>query len=172
MPKTVESHEVDFSQIGLIAAICQELHLQTRRAFRGRDLATLPRQVNAIITASNSILDELKRPYRPSTPGCGFTAWVLSDDVGLSSEFTARYIMGDRQMENYTPKDSADFGRCLKMLEACPGLKACMDRMKLASDEWRRLIEDWTELERLYATNSEGCSKRISALLAPAGQEP
>ena len=169
MPKRpIDSHEVPFSQIELIAAVCKALGRQTNVAFRGCELMTLPRQMNAIINAADSILAELARPYRPSSPGIGFMNWIGTDDRGLSSEFMARYLLGHNQPEVHFPRDADDFGRCLKMLEACPDLAESAPKVGNASTEWTLLVEEWATLEQLYATDRSECSKRIEILIKRA----
>jgi len=130
------------SQVELIAAIAK--HLDSKGV---KDV--LPRQMNAIIKAADGIIRELERPFRQADEGAGLDSWLASDDTGLSSVFMAS-VLGGFSRPYAHPYDPGDFGRCVRLLSAVPEFRPRIADMASASPEWKRLVESWDELERLY----------------------
>jgi hypothetical protein len=58
--------------------------------------------------------------------------------------------MGSLGQECATPADSADFGRCVGLLEAVPELRPHLHLMSSVSATWGRLVARWDHLESLY----------------------
>lgn len=140
----------------------------------GPDAAILPRQFNVIVSAADSIVAEMERPYREAKPGCGYREWCESDDTGLSSKYladilwSAAKIMDDKAEDSvevmkefckklhgrgdkfHYPRDSGDFGRCVKMLDSDIRLRENLHWMSQAPSPWPSLIAKWDVLEQLY----------------------
>lgn len=138
-------------QIDLVGAIQQ--HLQHEEGITH----ILHRDMKAIIDAANLIVAEFEKPERPAVPGMGLAAWLVSDHTGLSSRRMASRLSATRYMpeaEPAYPRDPADFGRCLGLLEACPELRDRLPRMADDGPEWAALVEHWDELEALWREES------------------
>jgi hypothetical protein len=138
------------SQIDLIAYITRFL---ARRGHKDVNV----RQINAIIEGANFIVAAFAVPHQPAAAGMGLARWLASDDTGLSSECLARHLaplagidvpVGGRG--THYPHDPADFGRCLRLLEAVPELHTHLARAADISRQWAALVARWEELEGLY----------------------
>src|SRR3990167_7538963 len=116
------------SQLDLISAIGK--HLEKRHG----KIVAVPRQFNAIIAAANLIVEAFDQEPVMATPGMGKEAWINSDDIGVSSMYTAFVLCppaGGGQARYYPefpeyphPKNPQDFGRCVRLIEAVPELRA------------------------------------------------
>lgn len=74
--------------------------------------------------------------------------WLLSRDTGASSRSIVENAMGLSNADRCYPVDVYDFGRCYRMLKACPSVK--VDVMHRVSPVWARLVTGWVELTRCY----------------------
>jgi hypothetical protein len=147
------------SQVRLVAAIAREL---ARQGFADLNV----RQLNAVIEAADEIMREVGHAHVPSVPNSGLRAWLASDDTGMSSRAMAGRLaplIGERAPASWItdhPHDPADFGRCVRLLEAVPGLREHLPAMADVSPVWGRLVAVWGELEALYREE------------APSGEAP
>jgi hypothetical protein len=146
------------SQIELISAIFTELDRQDVKSL-------VPRQTNAIIRCVNEIIREIEIEPVSATPGMGLTAWLNSDDVGLSSRYMAAVLSGRFFAENHYPRDADDFGRCVRLLDAVPGFRDRLPEMHEHGAEWSRLVRYWNKAEDRYR---EGDLKACNDLVAAA----
>lgn len=143
-------------------------------------IALLPRQMNAVIAAADSILAELQTPERTVRPGMGLSAWLASDCTGASSLYMAHYLANHWGKDSHRyayPHDSGDFGRCLGLLDAVPELREKLAGMAETGREWAALIGAWDELEALHDCGEfQVLSDRIYELtpvrLVPMDQVP
>jgi hypothetical protein len=117
------------------------------------------RQFNAILRAADDVLEELKRPHAAATPGMGMEAWLACDDRGDSSNAIAVHLaplihrrspIVPWNTGKSHPIDPADFGRCVRLLEAEPLLRPHFPKMAKVSPQWAALVAVWDELEALY----------------------
>jgi hypothetical protein len=117
------------------------------------------RQYNAIISAANSLADVLNKPHETAKENMGLEAWLLSDEVGMSSKFLAFKLSGSPlAMTGYEhPYDAADFQRCRKMLDAIPELKSRLNLVASESKVWAGLIEEWDLICQLI--DDDKCSE-------------
>ena len=77
--------------------------------------------------------------------------WLVSGETGMSSECMAMWLAFGRVAERgCAPGDPADFDRCLRLLEAAPGLRELLPRMADVSREWEKLVRHWGELESVH----------------------
>lgn len=158
---------VRLDQIRLVTAIVDEMARQGIKQAH-------PRFVNAAIDAANSIVRECSRPIVLASAGMGLTAWLASDDTGMSSRFMAHYIAswssgwpaGVERPEYAHPHDPADFARCLRLLDAVPEFRAHVHKMAGAGGQWPGLVKEWSRLEELYREEapSGNCPKLYAAM--------
>ena len=73
--------------------------------------------------------------------------WMAAGDTGISSETMAAHLTGRRRSWPSYPHDPADLGRCLRLLEAVPELRARLPQMATLSPEWAALVARWDEVE-------------------------
>lgn len=88
----------------------------------------------------------MEAPMRPEE-------WIVSDDTGISSVSIWCVMMGvtpGQRRGNCPPSDPSDFGRCYRLLEKFPHWKPRLAEVAVVNDEWTKLIENWSECERLY----------------------
>ena len=76
--------------------------------------------------------------------------WLAGSDTGLSSKAIWRFMVHGKTKGADVPWDSADFGRCHRLLLRFPKWRERLHEMAVIG-EWRPLVEAWPELEKLYA---------------------
>lgn len=79
--------------------------------------------------------------------------WFTSGDTGVSSETIASIALGRTEPARYhwdTPSDGGDFGRCYRLLQAIPELRAALPLVVELCPKWGPLVEVWDELTALY----------------------
>ena len=158
-------------QMRLVADI---LDLLYRHGVKNANL----RQMNAVVTAANTICDEMEKPHVLSTPNMGLEQWLQSDDTGLSSlamtwqlfnEPENRHMVGSVKSsgdKTEHPHDPADFGRCYRFLKAVPEATKRLDRMRTVSAVWDRFIDNWSKMTYLYERDiSAGYSDELYELM-------
>jgi len=88
-------------------------------------------------------------------------AWAIGSDTGLSSRaMVQRIVIGGRPEPGDYPRDPADLGRCLRLIEAVPTLLIDLHMMRDVSPEWAGMVKAWSELKELYEAE------------APSGRAP
>lgn len=91
--------------------------------------------------------------------------WMAGDYTGSSSKTIAHVLSGVPQSSScvgYTPYDSADFGRCVQLLEIFPEWHARLPEVAAAYPKWRPIVARWDELSRLwYAGDFATCSRTL-----------
>jgi hypothetical protein len=100
----------------------------------------------------------------PAAHGSGLSAWLAGPDVGMSSRFMARHLLGKATVpvpdrpgawrdwvdQIYYPLDASDLRRCFKLIEAVPELAPRIGEMSAVSAEWGRIVSVWRDCEKLY----------------------
>jgi hypothetical protein len=76
--------------------------------------------------------------------------WIVSRDTGVSSETIWSVMMGVKPRWAGVPLDVDDFGRCVRLLTVVPEFRPRIHEVTLVYPEWKPLIDNWGELERLY----------------------
>lgn len=145
----------EFSQPELIGAILKWIDR--------RGIKTLSsRKMNAVIAGANTIIEAIDQPDVMASPGMGLAAWLRSDDTGLSSLYMAWTLapLAGRSVpfsEHFTngspwPHDPADFGRCVRLLDAVPELRPHIAELTrtVHPAPWQRIAAEWDALEALY----------------------
>lgn len=152
------------SQIDLVNAIIR--HLAEEQGVS----AFLQRDFQAVISAADLIVNELRKPEQVTSPGIGLEAWLRSDHTGLSSLWMARVLTDcpkprELQLADFAwPHDPADFKRCLTLLAACPELRERLPIMAEGGPQWATLVEHWDELEALFREEQpSGCAPKLMA---------
>lgn len=77
-------------------------------------------------------------------------AWFGNGKTGASSKAMALAAAGINSDKTDHPFDPSDFNRCLLLVEAVPEIRDHFDRIAALSTTWRRFIENWDELERVF----------------------
>ncbi|TNV22107.1 hypothetical protein FH968_04320 [Buttiauxella sp. B2] len=135
-----------FNQIALISAITEELN---------RQQPELPAddRMNVIIKAANDICAEYSRELVVASRGMGLTAWLASDDTGLSSKFMASVLSyGHFTAPNNYPRDPDDFGRCMRLVQAVPEFKGLIHLLVDHGPEWEAVANNWERWVELYSS--------------------
>lgn len=115
--------------------------------------------------------------------------WLGGRDTGLSSAAIALTALG-AMPKGYVghpdhPHDAGDFGRCYRLLQACPEARVGLDRLgRDGGFAWQKLVPRWSEIEAAYLHDkrlSESgkivmkadwkCCKLIQKIILPMGQE-
>lgn len=153
------------NQMSLISAISAELSRQVP------NMPFEPRFYNRIVSAANSICDELSTPVVKASDGMGLTAWLASDDVGMSSKYMAAVLSGKFTADFAYPHDPSDFGRCLRMIRACPEFEGLIHRMCSKGRQWEAVANNWEEWAKLYdiaAASPDGKATELYRLMKEA----
>lgn len=135
------------NQIELVFAIMKELDRQGVKEF-------VPRWMEACIDAANSIIREIGIEPTQSKDGMGLSAWLRSDDTGMSSAFMAHVLAAGPMKKPEHPHDPADFGRCYRFLRAVPEARRSLAKMAAHGKVWAALVAHWPELEGLWELES------------------
>lgn len=94
--------------------------------------------------------------------------WLASGDRCSAAETIFTHLTGVdalRGSQPTHPVDTAAFGRCRKLLEACPQVAESFTGMRFVSPYWRALIAEWDDMSRLM--DSEAPNWRIHRGTAP-----
>jgi hypothetical protein len=147
---------IQINQIQLVAAIAKEID----RQHPGTGVES--RCFNTIILAANSICQEFAKPVVKASDGMGLTAWLASDDTGLSSLYMASKLTGMFEAKYAYPRDPTDFGRCLRLVEAVPELESKIRDMSQHGNGWAVVAAHWYEWSEVYST---GDGERLYRLM-------
>lgn len=95
-------------------------------------------------------------------------AWMDGTDTGMSSKSLAREAAGIPEREISHPHDTADLGRCLRLIARIPEVRAAVDGLAAKDAYWKALAPEWDRLTRLYidATATEKWKPVYSAMRA------
>ncbi len=191
--ETEEDEEPDgVTQIGLIAAICDDLDSMQP------GISMDPSQLNAVVAAANTIMTALGKtcivpstafltspPVPSPTPvpvptlEILYLTWLESGDTGQSSKYLARHLVvpaglgfvsgvGVSDCRPHAPCDAADIGRCIRMLDAIPELRPhlvpTMTEL-MHGHAWNAIARNWDQLETWYKDEPTGKSYRINRWL-------
>lgn len=139
------------NQISLITAITEELN---------RQIPGLPAdgRMNVIIKAANDICDEYSRELVTASAGMGLEEWLNSDDTGSSSLYMAWCLSGGqfghwhgrKQPERAYPRDPADLGRCIRLIDAVPEFGGKIPEMADRGHEWMAVTTNWAQWVELH----------------------
>ncbi len=99
--------------------------------------------------------------------------WLLGGDTGTSSKTILSVMCGVKISSAFgpsVPHDSADFGRCHRLLMLFPEWRQRLPEVSFEYPIWRPLIESWDSLEADYKAAKSGDDRhklydRIQALI-------
>lgn len=99
----------------------------------------------------------------PSSPSLSSTdlraiaEWLIGPNTGTSSKFMAATVIAALggggiadPMSGHTPRDAADLGRCIRLIERVPGVRSFLPVLRQASPVWRAYVDAWDELTALW----------------------
>jgi hypothetical protein len=76
--------------------------------------------------------------------------WMAGTDSGASSESLASCHLGLTPRFGWMePADSADFGRCYRLLVRFPEVRSCVDKLAQKHTGWAKLAPIWDELMQM-----------------------
>lgn len=96
-------------------------------------------------------------------------AWMTGDYTGASSTTIAHVLSGVSQstpcLRGSTPFDSADFGRCVQLLEIFPEWRNRLHEVAAVYPKWGPIVFRWDELAQLwYDKNYRECTRELLAI--------
>ena len=117
----------------------------------------------AVVAAERKLAEYERGPVAPHL--AAYYEWAAGPDSGLSSQAIVQVLTGARVLGSWdashrTPRDPSDFGRCHRMLQRFPELRARLHEISATRPEWTGLVEHWDELTALYEEE------------APSGEAP
>ncbi|MDP8648028.1 hypothetical protein [Serratia marcescens] len=88
--------------------------------------------------------------------------WFVSRDTGISSETMAAIHLGAEKGRFNPPLDPSDFGRCYRLLEKAPSIRASFSRIGQLCPAFKPLLDNWDELCDLFKQEaSSGRAPRL-----------
>ena len=75
--------------------------------------------------------------------------WFAGDDTGLSSKHMATVAVGNKGSGHH-PLDPGDLGRCIRLVEHVPSIRATFPAIAASSPKWAIVIAHWDELVALF----------------------
>ena len=81
--------------------------------------------------------------------------WLCNGkNKGISSEAMAAAFLDKTPEDRFGfgnhPSDPSDFNRCLLLLKIAPEAKNHMDKIAALSDTWKKLVDNWDDLEKCF----------------------
>ncbi|MFC5353578.1 hypothetical protein [Azospirillum himalayense] len=95
--------------------------------------------------------------------------WFIYGETGTSSRTMAMHLTGRKgKGRSFShPSDGGDLGRCLKLLEFVPELRARLPQMAEVSPYWSALVARWDELERCHRDDPKSIYPLMRSILDP-----
>lgn len=95
-------------------------------------------------------------------------SWLAGDDTGASSKALAHAAAGVPGKDQSHPHDPSDLGRCIRLIEAVPTVRAAVDTLAATGAYWKALAPKWDELTALYHAERQSgtCPKTYDAMRA------
>lgn len=94
--------------------------------------------------------------------------WYRSNDTGISSETIFEVMTGIPVKRHSVPWDSADFGRCYRLLLLMPEWRSRMHEVAEAHPSWAGLVDAWDRLDELYEMKSIGLPAALQRAYHPS----
>lgn len=120
--------------------------------------------------------DNTRRKPPEHLPIILFADWLVNGQTGLSSMSIVSHVTGNPchgffngLPNDFAPYDYGDFDRCMRLIKAVPLVRPHLHVMRDVSDEWKRIIDRFDELETAYKdTDGEDADsrRRFSTLLS------
>ena len=156
----------------MTAVITTDTAPNTRRAMKAENRATADYAICDECWSKNQptispVTLDLEKPLHERV-----LLWMACGDTGCSSETLVQRLSGIVNPKNTDPNhpyDRADFGRCVRALEALPELRTRLHDAEDLSSTWALIIQKWDHLETLYRSNDSqdkrSCDQAISEIL-------
>ncbi len=74
-------------------------------------------------------------------------AWAASGSTGASAKCIAAHLAGFGKVDGSYPLDAGDFGRCERLLEMVPSLRADFAAMATVNAYWFQLAHKWEQIK-------------------------
>ena len=89
--------------------------------------------------------------------GPNHSDWLLSCDTGSSSKTIYSVLAGRPEAlasigGPCVPRDSSDFGRCLRLIERFPPYRGRLGEVVVRYPKWKPFVDRWNEMAALYKT--------------------
>lgn len=97
-----------------------------------------------------------------TTTPADLTEWLSSGSTGASAESIAAHLAGHGSQWGDYPHDADDFGRCERLLDLVPSLRADLHRMAEVNAYWAALVPHWDDIR-----NSKHRSALIQIIIGP-----
>ena len=102
-----------------------------------------------LIVPPEKVQPLITRVDAPVTHEQALLKWLSGLDTGLSSSAIALRALGLKSAERWAyPQDNNDFGRCYRLLQACPFIDIKI--MEKVSPIWAQLVRIWNALTKMY----------------------
>lgn len=72
--------------------------------------------------------------------------WLAGNDTGVSSKSLAFEYLGTANSRIDCPRDPADLGRCLRLIEAVPDIRKCVDSLADKHPRWALAAKVWDKI--------------------------
>ena len=161
IPPTLQVNHIDHAP--------QELTLDQTSTMRHKTASNLVHgYYNATSIQQKALLQAIKqwtmdhknhppahRPPSSPTTNRQILAWFLTGQVGPSSKTIVHAtVFGNPSHPPQTPADHSELGRCLKLLEQCPGARAGIQTLAAHIDSWDNIADYWEILTTLHRQES------------------
>jgi len=97
--------------------------------------------------------------------------WITGSDTGTSSKTIWSVMMGTRLDHSGRPYDSADFGRCYRLLKSVPEWKHRLSEVSDRYKEWIPIIREWGRIEEAYLLDIQDNGRRSYDILKSLDDE-
>jgi hypothetical protein len=74
-------------------------------------------------------------------------AWAMSGTTGASATSIAVHLSGLGKQDGSYPHDASDFGRCERLLDMVPELRADFSKMAEVNRYWAALVPAWEKIK-------------------------
>ncbi|MGB0818212.1 MAG: DUF2312 domain-containing protein [Candidatus Puniceispirillaceae bacterium] len=100
--------------------------------------------------------------------------WLENGDKGASSKCIYNFFMTGEVDSCAYPHDSADFGRCLVLVEAVPEWEKRLGELHVLDGVhghvWQKLAIEWANLKKIYALDKKKCTQYMKTIIEPIEQ--
>jgi len=91
--------------------------------------------------------------------------WIENGETGSSSKTMWNCLIGNKDFAINHPYDPDDFSRCYKLLETVPEWKTELHKLKPLSKEWSNLVDNWSELEKMFLKHDKNMYEFMQTLI-------
>ncbi len=120
------------------------------------------------------VLKDKKNKFKNDEEKLSVMNWLETGETGLSSLTLCLTLYPFVKNIEYKcfedfdksyPRDSADFGRCIKFLNAVPTAREKLHKLEKSNKIWKELYSSWADLEFLYVNKDfEELNKSLKSI--------